>query len=302
MLRFDRVAPLLLAPALAVLLALGGCSGDKKDDKKVGDGDKSEQEKVTGTRAELTPVAAQGLGTLKGKVTYDGTPPAPGDFKAQMEAQGDRVRCLMGDTKDPTWTVGADKGVKNVVVWLRPPAGKYFQIPEDQQKPADPKVTIDQPFCAFEPHVVVLYPSFWDGKSKNQKPTGQEFKVLNSAPMNHNTEWKGNSLFNSGKNEILQPKKDMLIQAKACPPKRTGEDLITLRCDIHKWMNAYAWAIDHPYAAVTKEDGSYEIKNIPGGADVEIAYWHESFGTKPKTEKFSTKDGENTKDFTITKE
>src|SRR5262249_30925140 len=173
------------------------------------------------------------------------------------------------------------------------PKGKYIQVPDDLKKWSGDQPSIDQPFCMFIPHVLTLYPSYYDGKEKKQVPTGQKMKVLNNAPIGHNTDWKGqNSVLNPGKNEKINPKQEMDVPAKPSSEKRTGEDLITFRCDLHKWMNAYAWAFDHPFAAVTKADGTYEIKGVPTGAELEVVYWHESMGTKPKAEKMTLKDGD----------
>ena len=46
-------------------------------------------------------------------------------------------------------------------------------------------------------------------------------------------------------------------------------------CSIHPWMKAYIIARDDPYFAVTGADGSFEIKNLPAGEDVEFQVWHE---------------------------
>src|SRR5262249_32904577 len=146
--------------------------------------------------------------------------------------------CLMGPTANPTWTVGADKGVANVVVWIRAPKNQYFKIPDDMKK--RPDVTVKQPHCAFEPHVVAVFPSYYDAASKpgKQKKTGQVFKVINDAPTNHNTAWKGkDSTLNPGKNETLKPNTDMEIDAKPGDAKKAGgEELISINCDLHKWM------------------------------------------------------------------
>jgi hypothetical protein len=40
-------------------------------------------------------------------------------------------------------------------------------------------------------------------------------------------------------------------------------------------MTGYVWAFDHPYAAVTKDDGTYEIKNVPAGSELNLVGWHE---------------------------
>src|SRR5262249_50621952 len=200
------------------------------------------------------------------------------------------------------------KGVANVVVWLRPPDGKFFKIPADQQSRKD-EVKIDQPFCAFEPHVVAMYTYFWDPESKKLKKTGQTFRVLNSAEFPHNTNiTPSNTLANTGKNEIIQPKKDMSYDAKPdVESKQGGEELLNVACNIHQWMNGKALVFDHPYFAVTDAKGEYEIKNAPAGAEVVVAYWHETFpGNRvkqaAKTDKVTIKAGDTTtKDFMVGK-
>jgi hypothetical protein len=42
-------------------------------------------------------------------------------------------------------------------------------------------------------------------------------------------------------------------------------------------MRAYLLALDHPYAAVTGQDGRFEIKNVPAG-EHEYQFWHEKNG------------------------
>jgi hypothetical protein len=311
--RFHFAATVLLMTASAVLIS--GCGGGDETDKPKprterkggtsGEKKASSGGQKTGSSGPLTALDTKGTATAKGKATFDGTPPKAGDFRDRMKAHGDARFCLAGKDKedfmDPTWIVGPNKEVRNVVVWLRPPKGKVFKIPPDLQKQTQP-VILDQPYCAFHPHVMTLFPSFYDFDSKAQKPTGQKFLVKNSAEMGHNTAWSGNSIFNAGTNYKIAPKTEIDIPAKPCDSKKSGEDLIKINCDLHKWMSAFAWAFDHPYAAVTKEDGTYEIKNAPAGAEVELMYWHESMSAPKVLESITLKEGETaTKDIKITK-
>jgi hypothetical protein len=297
--RFSRLFAVLVVPVLAVTITAVGC-GDKKEERKAsadkkadGGGGSGDQPAPAG---DWEPVKGTGVGVLKGKVTLDGEPPAREDLSARMKEQGDKDHCLKedpnNDTKNPQWIVAPDKGVQNVVVWVRPQKRKYFELTDEQKKRAD-TVTIDQPFCMFQPHVVVHYPSYFYGKQKKQVATGQQFKVLNSAPILHNTRWKGSPALNDGRNENIQPKGEMVISAKPCGPTRSGEDLLNINCDRHSWMSGYAWVFDNPFHAVTKADGTYEIKGIPAGADVEVVYWHESMGRTPKVEQKKLNDGDN---------
>ena len=44
-------------------------------------------------------------------------------------------------------------------------------------------------------------------------------------------------------------------------------------------LEAYIGAVDHPYFAVTGEDGSFRIENLPPGTYV-LEAWHETLGTQ----------------------
>jgi hypothetical protein len=311
-----RLAGILLAvPLAAALVAAVGCGGgDNKASEKgggggggaaKGGGEKPSAPSVTpaGKKEEL---ASTGSGTLKGKVMLEGDMP---DISKDIidPNQKDHDYCEKGPTAAQNWKIGKDKGVANVVVWVRAPKGKYFKVPK--MKEAKEMVKIDQPFCAFEPHVVALYPSYYDGKK--QENTGQTFEVVNSATIPHNTNWTAeNQALIPGANVILDPKTGKkVIKVQAAKEKNSGgEQQVNFECNIHKWMKAYAWVFDHPYVAVTSGDkkdaadfGDYEIKDVPTGAEVEIVYWHESFGTgKSKVLKsIALKDGDNTENFTI---
>jgi hypothetical protein len=304
--RLRNLAAFLSVPAFAAALLTAGCSSDNKQtpakgsDSKPSASDSGTKSTASGDKTpfEVTPTA-----TLKGKVTFDGEPPEPKDLTPLISQQQDKNHCLKGPTKDPLWMVNKDdKGIANVVVWLRPPEGKYFKVPADQQSRKDEQI-MDQPFCAFIPHVVAINPMVYDPTTKKQKKTGQTFKVLNSAPMNHNTSAEGSKLLNPTKNEIIKPKGQLIIDARPCQNTAVdGEDLLRVNCDIHKWMSARVAVFDHPYYAVTDLNGNYEIKNAPAGAEVILAHWHESFDDslkKAKTEPVTLKAGENIRDLKI---
>ncbi len=271
----------LLWPALAAALIVG-CSSEKPSSSNPAGAGRNPGlttepgTKKTGSTGDKTPVEGKGVATIKGKITFDGTPPTPKSLKDEMAKHADHDMCMAGDTNDPLWMVGADKGVANVVVWVKAPEGHYLPTPQKDQAQTK-KVTMDQPHCAFEPHVVALNPTFYDPATKKQKKTGEIFEVLNSAPKNHNTTWSGNKLFNSGDNKIIVPKGNYVIDA--VPSKADaagGEDLLNISCDIHKWMTGKAAVFDHPYFAVTNKNGEFEIKDVPAGAELELCFWHES--------------------------
>ena len=257
-----------------------------------------------GGAAGATELESTGWGSLKGTIAFDGNPPSQTPVKMEKDPE----YCSKTDPKKlQPWEVGPNKGVANVVVWLRAPKGKCFKIPDDMKQWKGDPIKIDQPHCAFEPRVVALFPSYYDVTAKKQTPTGQKFEVLNDATIPHNTNWNPSStLLNSGGNQILPPKQGSNVSKldisfkPSRPTDAGGEQTITFACNIHTWMRGYAKVFDHPFAAVTKEDGTYEIKNAPAGVPVELVYWHESMSKPEVKESITLKDKETlTKDFKI---
>src|SRR5205085_1255578 len=122
-----------------------------KADSGTKDGGKAEGTSAA-PKGAVTAIAAKGTGTVKGTVKFQGTPPQAKQLEFPAEHKD---YCLKGDateTTDYTWRVGPNGGVENVVVWLKAPAGHYFDVPEAQRKPASDTATVDQPHCAFVPH------------------------------------------------------------------------------------------------------------------------------------------------------
>ncbi len=268
--RFRWYAGVFLVPVLAFLVGTLGCSGDNKGGggggtptHKGGDGTAGGGGGGGGGGGELTAVEAKGMATIKGTVTYDGDPPDPGTVTSRKDFQEhkDKDYCLKGDVKGQSWKVGANKGVADVVIWVKPPAKHYFPVPDDKFWPKE--VDIDQPQCQFIPHVLVYFPRDAKGKS-----SGQTLKIKNSASIAHNTKWAGGE-DNPGGNDNLPPGHHKEVPLE---PSRT---VVTFNCDFHKWMNAYCWVLDTPYYAVTDKDGNFEIKNVPAGAELTLVAWHE---------------------------
>ena len=58
-----------------------------------------------------------------------------------------------------------------------------------------------------------------------------------------------------------------------------SEIMVKMKCDVHPWMSAYIGVLTHPFFAVTGEDGSFEIKDLPAGTYT-LEAWHETFGAQ----------------------
>ena len=50
-----------------------------------------------------------------------------------------------------------------------------------------------------------------------------------------------------------------------------------LKCDVHAFMTGGIFVAANPYYAVTGDDGSFEIKDVPAGSYT-IATWHQAAG------------------------
>jgi hypothetical protein len=57
------------------------------------------------------------------------------------------------------------------------------------------------------------------------------------------------------------------------------EVMVTLKCDVHPWMNAYLGILPHPFFDVSDENGFFELKNLPAGNFI-LEAWHEKLGVQ----------------------
>jgi hypothetical protein len=48
-------------------------------------------------------------------------------------------------------------------------------------------------------------------------------------------------------------------------------EFVRVKCDVHPWMTAYIAVFDHPFFAVTGEDGRFQIDHLPAGTYTLIA-------------------------------
>jgi plastocyanin len=152
------------------------------------------------------------------------------------------------------------KGVKNVVVWLRPDTDdRKDTFPKDKIHPSLAKIAaknhvIDQPCCQFVPRIIAAR-------------AGDTLEVKNSSPVPHNVNFNSDAeSFNVTIPSMAAHKPKNALEVQTTP--------ILFKCDIHSWMQGRIRVFDHPYFAVTKEDGTFEIKDAPAGK-WRLVVWHE---------------------------
>src|SRR5260370_11259101 len=196
---YRLTAFVVLALSLTIAVGCGGNADDLSDEGLVPTGG-------TGTvgPATLVEVKSDGTATITGTVTYDGEPPVMGELSGPR-THADVATCTMGNISDQTWIVDSgSKGVANVVVWVAPPSGQYFKKPDE--KTWEDAVVVDQPRCAFVPHVVVLYPQTFNCTEFER--TGQVLRVMNSAPIGHNIRVAGSSQKNPSSGGTVAAEKE----------------------------------------------------------------------------------------------
>jgi hypothetical protein len=199
--------------------------------------------------------------TVKGQVLFPQDKAIP--KREPLNVTQDKDHCLSkGAVLDQSVIVNEkNRGVKNVVVWLRPADKSVTKFEAEEIHPDDAKrkaadVVIDQPCCMFEPRVIAAR-------------VGDKLIVKNPAPVAHNFFW---SSANNGEYNQTIPKQE---EFKLPNPLVAEGPPIQYKCTIHGWMTGYVRIYDHPYYAVTDKDGNFEIKNAPVGK-YRIVYWHEN--------------------------
>ncbi len=189
--------------------------------------------------------AATGTGwaTLTGRFIFAGT---PGEKKV-LVVDKDMAVCSKDGMKlyDQSLRVDASsKGLADVVLFVRKSSRVKNPVPTEQ-------LVFDQKNCEF------LSPVF-------AARVGQPVDVRNSDTVGHNTNISGSSF-----NQLI-PSGEGTVYA---PNAETGMP-VSVTCNIHPWMKAYAVFRKDGYVAVSAADGSFAIPDLPAGEPLEFQVWH----------------------------
>ncbi len=204
-------------------------------------------------------------GDIKGVITLTGTAPKNEPIRMNADPVCIKQTASLGAQSQETYTVNGDK-LANVFVYVKDGLGNYiYDAPSESIK-------LDQHGCRYTPHVFGVR-------------VGQPIEIVNSDPTLHNIHAmpKANAEFNNG-----QPIQGMKMSHTFDKP----EVMVPFKCDVHGWMNAYVGVLDHPYFAVSKADGSFEIKGLPPGTYT-IEAWHEKLGATTQSVTIAAKDSKD---------
>lgn len=205
-------------------------------------------------KAEYQVIDVSDGGTIKGVATWKGEIPKVPPLRvfADLDTCGDKVNSPVLQIDPKT------KGLHNTLVYLekvekgKAPEEKYWL--HMGQSETDPRSRV----CLFEEHVFPFVRT-------------ADVAVINFDPILHNPHFfneKHASLFN-----VAMPTPNKEVDKKILRANGVG---LRFQCDVHVHMNAWMAAMDHPYFAVTDEEGRFEISGVPPGKYTLVA-WHEGF-------------------------
>jgi plastocyanin len=245
---FKRAFSVLLASAFC--LTFSACGGKEETEEETESTTASKTAGANAPAAAPAAVPAAGGATLTGKVGFAGTAPAKETIKMDADAFCKAAHSAPVYTQDVV--VNANGTLEWVLVYVKEGVTGNYAAPTQP-------VTLDQKGCQYHPHIFGIQ-------------AGQPLRILNSDGTLHNIHAlpKINAEFNIG-----QPFPNMETMKKFEKP----EVPLRFKCDVHKWMGAYCGVFNHPFFAVTGDQGTFEIKNLPPGNYV-IEAWHEKYGAQ----------------------
>ena len=219
-------------------------------------------------------------GTISGMVTITGEKPRPMAFN--LVTIPDAVYCGRISTGTgwrivEDFIIGPDGSLKDAVVMLKDAKrGKPFHLP---------KVRIDAIDCDFLPFVNVLKDQE-EVTVINMDPVEHDIqgyetarvrgaRVLFNRPLPMNPFHRVLGMLNSHKHMAGEPMIEKIHLRK-------GRNIFVMQCGFHPYMFSWGLVLNNPYYSITKEDGRFEITDIPPG-DYILQVWHA--GTKEYLEK-----------------
>ncbi len=206
---------------------------------------------VASLLAGAVPAAEAESFSISGTVTYEGEPlkryPLRMDADPNCEQIYGDKRVLSRDS-----LIGEDGAIENVFVYLK-------EAPEGTaDDPPAEAVRLEQRGCLYTPRILGVR-------------VQQDIEIVNDDPTLHNVRAlaRANRPFNIG-----QPARGTRIKSF-----RAAEKPIKVKCDVHPWMAAYVFVMEHSFHSTTGSEGVYRIDGLPAGSH-ELVFWHEKLGER----------------------
>ena len=198
---------------------------------------------------------------VRGTVTFNGTAPEPKEF--ELRRSPDRVFCgALSDGDGHRFlkevNVGQGGGLKDVVVVVEGvQSGKPFTFTNAQ---------VEANVCQFLPFVTVV-------SDKRQ------LTVTNRDPVSHDIQ--GYAYDQAGVDIVLHRPSLKATGTTDIIHLVKGRKVFTMQCGMHPYMQNWGYAIDNPYYAVTDQDGSFSIGDLPPG-NYTVKAWHPILGVQER--------------------
>src|SRR6185436_1526892 len=208
------------------------------------------------------PLTSFAGGSITGKVTYAGKAEEKEFLFSKFPnpkfcPKNPNKEMVKGEKRIlPTIQLGKDNGLKGAVVAVLDIEDKAFM---DGYKGTD----VVAEFCEFLPYtgVVVKQKNFHVENHDSDPDDPKSVKGVLHNP--HSFEVLGASsstVFNIG----LAEKGSKLDKPVVLRKDKQGS-FFRLQCDQHEFMQGFFLPVSNPYFAVVKEDGSFELKDVPAG-------------------------------------
>lgn len=192
-------------------------------------------------------VAAE-TGTLKARFVYEGTAPTPKPINTLAFCGGAPLidESLLVDPET--------NGIRNLILYVYTGRGGSV-VPKSEPPKKTHELTSRN--CRFEPHVLLAR-------------AGDTLNITNRDLFGQNTFI--HFFANAAGNFVTPPGGAIQVPMPNAEPAP-----IPVESHIHPWMKAYVVVLDHPYAAVSDENGALTIKDLPAGKPLAFRFDHEAF-------------------------
>jgi hypothetical protein len=216
---------------------------------------------VLGPASAYDTVVVTDGAVLRGTVTFQGTAPEPKEF--ELRRYPDQVFCgALSDGDGHRFlkevNVGQGSGLKDVVVVVEGvQSGKPFTFTNAQ---------VEANVCQFLPFVTVV-------SDKRQ------LTVTNRDPVSHDVQ--GYAYDQDGVDIVLHRPSLKATGTTNIVHLVKGRKVFTMQCGTHPYMQNWGYAIDNPYYAVTDQDGTFSIGELPPGT-YNVKAWHPILGVQER--------------------
>jgi plastocyanin len=165
------------------------------------------------------------------------------------------------------------KSAENIAVYIDAIAGKKFNSPVEH-------ATVDQRNQIFTPHTVVIL-------------RGTTVDFLNSDHVAHNVYWPSVS-----SNKALRHSLTIVSPGQKKSFQFDNLGTAQILCNLHIEMLGYVVVVPTPYFALTGNDGTFTIKDVPPGTYT-LKTWSED--GKPTTQAVTLTDATTSVQLTVNK-